>query len=108
MIRGIPVYLVEFFLPVFDNEGARFPKQAFDRVRDELTERFGGVTAFMRSPAMGLWEDEGGSVRRDDLVSFEVMTETLDRDWWRNYREGLGKHFRQQEILMRASSFERL
>ena len=102
------MFLVEFFLPVFDNGGARFPKAEFDRVRRELTERFGGVTAFMRSPAMGLWADDTGVVRRDDLVTFEIMTETLDRDWWRNYREQLGQRFRQQEIVMRASSFELL
>ncbi len=102
------MFLVEFFLPVFDNGGTRFTKEEFDRVRRDLTERFGGVTAFMRSPAMGLWADETGLVRRDDLVSFEIMTEALDRDWWRSYREQLGARFRQQEIVMRASSFERL
>jgi hypothetical protein len=102
------VFLIEFFLPVFDNGGAHFPKHEFDRVRRELTERFGGVTAFMRSPAMGLWADETGQVRRDELVNFEIMTETLDRDWWRNYREQLAKRFRQEEIVMRASSFELL
>jgi len=100
------VFLVEFLLPTSDNHGVHISKDEFDRVRRELTERFGGVTAFMQSPAMGLWADEGGVVRRDDLVSFEVMAETLDRDWWRNYREQLGKRFRQQEIVMRASSFE--
>ena len=77
-------------------------------MRRELTERFGGVTAFMQSPAMGLWEDETGQVRRDELASFEVMTETLDRDWWHAYREQLAQRFRQQEIVMRASPFERL
>ena len=102
------MFLIEFFLPLFDNAGARFPKDEFERVRRELTEHFGGVTAFMRSPAMGLWADDSGQVRRDEIVSFEVMTEMLDRDWWRNYREQLGKRFRQQEIVMRASSFERL
>jgi hypothetical protein len=102
------VFLVEFLLPTTDNQGARISKDEFDRVRRELTERFGGVTAFMQSPAVGLWEDDSGVVRRDDLVSFEVMAETLDRDWWRNYREQLGKRFRQQEIVMRASSFEML
>ena len=101
-------FLIEFFLPTFDNGGDRFPRDDFDRVRRELTERFGGVTAFMRSPATGLWTDDAGEVRHDELVSFEVMSETLDRDWWRDYREQLGKRFRQQEILMRASSFERL
>lgn len=102
------MYLVEFLLPTSDNHGARVPRDEFDRVRRELTDRFGGVTAFMQSPAVGLWEDESGEVRRDDLVSFEVMAETLDRDWWRNYREKLARRFRQQEIAMRASPFERL
>jgi hypothetical protein len=102
------VFLVEFLLPVSDNQGAHFPKEELDRVRSELTERFGGVTAFMRSPAVGLWEDESGATRRDDLVTFEVMAETLDRDWWRDYREQLRQRFRQQEIVMRASEFELL
>ncbi len=102
------MYLVEFLLPVFDNEGAHFPKDAFERVRRELTEKFGGVTAFMQSPAMGLWEDEAGEVRHDDLVGFEVMTDALEREWWRGYREQLTTRFRQREIVMRASSFARL
>jgi hypothetical protein len=102
------VFLVEFLLPVFDNDGTHFPKEEFERVRRELTERFGGVTAFMQSPAMGLWEDETGQVRRDELASFEVMTGTLDRDWWQAYREQLAQRFRQQEIVMRASPFEKL
>jgi hypothetical protein len=102
------VFLVEFLLPTFDNDGERFPKEEFERVRRELAEKFGGVTAFMQSPASGLWEDEQGQVRHDDLVTFEVMTDSLDRDWWRQYREQLGGRFRQQEIVMRASPFERL
>ena len=100
--------LIEFFLPTFDNSGSRFPKEEFDRIRRELTGRFGGVTAFARSPATGLWADETGHVRRDELVSFEVMAESLDRNWWQTYREELSHRFRQQEIVMRASSFERL
>jgi hypothetical protein len=80
----------------------------FHRIRRELTEHFGGVTAFMRSPAIGLWADETGVVRRDEVVSFEVMSETLDRDWWRGYREKLAQRFRQEEIVVRATSFERL
>ena len=102
------MFLVVFLLPTFDNDGTRISKHEFARVRRELTERFGGVTAFMQSPAVGLWADEHGEVRRDDLVSFEVMADTLDRDWWRNYREQLGRRFRQKEIVMRASSFELL
>jgi hypothetical protein len=45
------MFLVEFLLPVFDNHGVHIPKDEFARVRRKLTDRFGGVTAFMRSPA---------------------------------------------------------
>jgi hypothetical protein len=102
------VFLIEFFLPTSDNDGSPFPRDEFDRIRRELTERFGGVTAFTRSPATGLWTDETGQVRPDELFSFEVMAETLDRNWWHEYRKQLGQRFHQEEIVMRASSFERL
>jgi hypothetical protein len=36
------------------------------------------------------------------------MTDTLDRDWWCSYREKLAQRFRQEEIVVRATSFERL
>ena len=42
------MFLVEFLLPTFDNDGRRFPKDEFERVRRELTDKFGGVTAFMK------------------------------------------------------------
>ena len=102
------MYLVEFLLPLYDNEGTPFAKPDFERVRRELTDRFGGVTAFMRSPAMGFWADETGTVRHDDLAGFEVMTERLDRDWWQTYREQLCARFRQREIVVRATAFEKL
>jgi hypothetical protein len=102
------VHLIEFFLPTFGNDATHFPKEEFARVRRELTERFGGVTAFMQSPATGLWADDAGEVRHDELVTFEVMAETLDRDWWRSYRQQLEQRFGQEEIVMRVSSFERL
>jgi hypothetical protein len=102
------LHLIEFFLPTFDNDAKPFPKAEFDRVRRELTGRFGGVTAFMRAPATGLWADKAGDVRHDELVSFEVMADTLDRDWWREYRKQLEQHFAQEEIVMRVSTFERL
>lgn len=102
------MFLVEIFLPVLDNTGEPFERATFDRVRSELTDRFGGVTAFLRSPAIGLWRDEGGSVRRDDIATFEVMAETLDHGWWRTYRRELERRFAQREIVIRAVAIERL
>lgn len=102
------MYLIEFLLPTFGNDGRRFPKSEFDRVRGELTDRFGGVTAYMRSPAVGLWSDDTGHIHRDELAQFEVMTDSFDRDWWRQYRQELEQRFHQDEVVVRGISFERL
>jgi hypothetical protein len=85
----------------YDNQGQLFPESHFARVRQELTERFGGLTAFTRAPAQGLWKD-AGATRRDDIVVFEVMTETLDAAWWSAYRASLEEAFRQDRIIIRA------
>lgn len=102
------MHLVELFLPLRDNTGRPFPKALFDAVRAELADVHGGVTAFTRAPATGLWEDEAGEVQRDEVVLFEVMVEQLDHGWWRAYRTRLEGRFRQDEVLVRATSVERL
>ena len=101
------MFLVEILLPLYDNEGRRFGAGEYDRVSEELAARFGGVTAFRRSPAEGVWR-EGGEESRDRVVVFEVMVEELDRAWWREYRGGLERRFRQEKIIVRATEFEEL
>ncbi len=101
------MFLVEILLPLYDNEGRRFGAGEFDRVRDELAARFGGVTAFSRSPAEGVWA-EGGEVSRDQIVIFEVMTDALDRAWWAAYRAELERRFRQEKLVVRATECEEL
>ena len=102
------MHLVQLLLPAYDAQGRVFGKPLFDRVRTELAERFGGVTAYLRAPAVGLWQDEDGDCVRDDVMLFEVMVEALDRDWWRSYRRDLELRFEQDEILLRACPVERL
>jgi hypothetical protein len=102
------MHLVELLLPIYDNNGKSFSKSTFDQVRVGLTERFGGVTAFLRAPAEGLWTEGEGQVSRDDLVILQVMTDVLDRDWWAEYRKRLEKLFRQDEVVIRATVTERL
>lgn len=96
------MHLVQLFLPLQDNHGSPFAGVLFGAVRAELTEAFGGVTAYQRAPATGLWEDGDDAVQRDDLVLFEVMVDALDRDWWKRYSADLARRFRQEEILVRA------
>ena len=92
------MHLVTLLLPIYDEE-----------VAHELTERFGGVTAYARAPAKGLWKEtpEHGTTH-DDIVVYEVMVEQLDAGWWGTYRRQLEAHFRQDEIVMRATAFVRL
>lgn len=101
------MHLVQVLLPLQDNAGRPLPHGLFAAVREELVERFGGLTAYTRAPASGVWE-EGGEKQRDDIVVYEVMDEALDRGWWRAYREGLEKRFAQQEVVLRAQVMERL
>ena len=98
--------LVQILLPLFDNQRQAFPKAFFDQVREELTKEFGGVTAFVRSPAVGVWENDEGAVCRDDIVLFEVMVDAVDRAWWKAYRHRLERQFNQDAILIRATEAE--
>lgn len=91
-----------------DNEGEHFPQTMFDAVRDELTRRFGGVTAYGRAPAQGTFTSQPGTVVSDDIVVFEVMVESLDRGFWTGYRDELTRAFSQDELVVRALAMERL
>ena len=96
------MHLVQLLLPIHGNDKRAFPRAYFDQVRQDLTQQFGGVTAFVRSPAMGFWKDDGEEITRDDVIMFEVMTDQLDQGWWKSYRQKLEKTFRQDAILVRA------
>jgi hypothetical protein len=95
-------YLVQILLPLYDNEGHAFGAHEYVQLRSELADRFGGVTAYTRAPARGVWKDDAGETSRDDIVIFEVMTETLDRAWWTEFRHELERRFRQESLIVRA------
>ena len=101
------MYLVQLLLPLRDPDGKPFPRAFYRQVREVLTERFGGLTAYTRAPAEGLW-DHGDDVERDDIVVYEVMADGLDRAWWTDYRAALERQFDQEELVIRAQSIERL
>jgi hypothetical protein len=102
------MHLVQLLLPLYDNDGEPLPRARFAQVRQELTDRFGGVTAYLRSPARGVWRDHEGDVAHDDVVIHEVMVESLDRAWWAQYRERLRADFGQEELVIRTHPIERL
>lgn len=97
-------YLIEILLPLTDSDQNR---ENLGVVRDELTEKFGGVTLHQNSPADGLWKDQG-DIEHDRIVIAEVMTDRLHRSFWSTYRKELEARFGQDELVIRASEIERL
>ena len=91
------MHLVQLLLPRYDEEVSR-----------ELTERFGGMTAYARAPAKGEWRPGPGETVHDDIVVYQVMVEKLERDWWSAYRERLEQRFDQEELVVRTHEIERL
>lgn len=77
-------------------------------MRQELTDRFGGLTTYARAPAQGVWQETDGPPKRDDIVVYEVMTDVLDRVWWAKYRRELQRRFAQEELVIRGQEIERL
>jgi len=76
--------LIQLLLPT-PPAGARDALTPLDDTRRELAGMFDGVTAYLRSPAKGLWTAPDGHTEADDVVMVEVVTETFDRGWWRTY-----------------------
>ena len=102
------MHLVQLLLPIYDNAGQPFPASHHKAVKDELALNFGGMTAYTRAPAEGLWNDEAGVQTRDDIIVYEVMTDAIDADWWRAFRERLELQFEQREVLVRAHAVTKL
>jgi hypothetical protein len=74
----------------------------FRMTRAELVAKYDGVTAYVRSPAQGLWTAPDGRVEHDEMMMVEVLVETFDRDWWQSYATTLAERFEQEEIHIRA------
>ena len=102
------MYLIQLLLPVRSESGEPFPRAYYDDLAHELTDRFGGVTAYTRAPAAGLWEEPSGEKVRDDVVVYEVMAEALDETWWAGVRTRLEAQFQQEEMVIRSHGIRRL
>jgi hypothetical protein len=103
------MYLIQILLPLQDNHGRPIAPRHFERFAGELSERFGGLTAYVQAPAEGLWKKKrGAKTSHDQIVIYEVVAKRLDRRWWKQRRPALEKTFRQQQIMIRASAISRL
>lgn len=103
-VEALIMHLIEIFLPLNNNDGTPQPVELFRRVREQLAEQFGGVTAFTRNPAKGISLLNDDERSEDDIIVYEVMVEAVDRLWWQSYKCDLEVRFQQEEILIRATA----
>ena len=95
-------FVVQILLPRGGGGHTEGRDADFAHTRAELVERYEGVTAYLRSPAQGAWTAPDGRVEDDEVVMIEVVVDTFDRAWWREYGERLARRFRQEAIHIRA------
>lgn len=102
-MRGVEgaMVLIQLLLPVSGTAGVE-GLAPLATTRRELAHRFNGLTAYLRSPAKGLWTAPDGRKEQDDVVMVEVVTDTFDKVWWRAYAATLAERFGQETIHLRA------
>ena len=101
------MYLVQLLLPVQDNNGHEYGESVLRGVSQELIAKFGGLTAYSRSPAKGVWFN-ADRAQRDDIIIVEVMTGKVDREWWSAFRLNLERTLEQKEIVIRTYPIDQL
>jgi hypothetical protein len=101
-------FLVQILLPTRHANGKAVSRLLFQETTRELTGRFGGLTAYTRSPAKGVWTDDQQKPVEDEIVIYEVMVGEVDAPWWREYRRALEKRFDQEYVVIRCQKMELL
>lgn len=103
-----PEKLIQLFLPLYDADGKVFPDEFYTSLNEQLTETFGGLTVYTRSPATGLWKGDDGKKVKDEILVYEVLTVQVDEGYWKEIKAGLQKKFLQKEILIVTSTINRI
>jgi hypothetical protein len=97
-----PSYLVQILLPKQTGGGEPVEQKWFESLLEELTDKFGGATSFLRAPGQGLWQN-GSEVEQDNIAVVEVMTCDLDLSYWASLRGRLERDLSQEVIVIRAA-----
>lgn len=94
------MHLIQIFVPQFIKK-KRISKKILEALAFELSQSFGGATAYLRSPALGLWKKRT-KLDREQILVFEVMVTRLQRREWAKRRLAWQKMFRQEKLLIRS------
>jgi hypothetical protein len=100
--------LIQILLPATPPGTNVEDSSAINETARELRETFGGLTAYTRAPAKGVWTSPDGRTEQDQVVMIEVVTERFDRVWWMEYSSTLARRFGQEAIHVRALPIQML
>ena len=95
-------FLMQLVLPTHNNAGEAFADQIWEDLKTRLVDKFGGVTAFRRSPAQGVWSPTPDRRASEDVFMVEVMTDALDVAWWAALQQEFEASLDQEHIIIRA------
>lgn len=101
-MTSVDAWLVQVLLPLRDNRGRTFPQATWDGLKRRLVDAFGGVTAYQRAPAEGVWAPEAQKQAAEDVFVVEVMTEAFDARWWEALQQDLERTLQQEQVVVRA------
>ncbi|MGM4955242.1 hypothetical protein [Bradyrhizobium sp. 604_D8_N2_3] len=76
---------MQILVPTQTGKGEPVSTGWFDNFLQELTDRFGGATSFVRAPGQGLWRSDG-TTERDTIAVLEVMAAKLAPRTRRHHR----------------------
>ena len=96
------MHLVQLLLPLYNGKAEAFPSTLYEQVKKELSQQFGGLTAYTGSPASGIWKD-GEKIVKDDIYVYEIMLQEIDKNYWATYKSKLQLIFEQEELIIRVS-----
>jgi hypothetical protein len=99
--------LVQILLPLYKESSRKIPRSTFRRAASELAKVYGGVTAYTRSPAEGLWR-RGSKIDHDAVIIYEVMLRSINKRQWAERRRRYEKAFGQKQIVVRSLAFQQL
>jgi hypothetical protein len=90
----------EIYVPLTDNDGIKYPTQVLQLFKDDLVNRFSGLTD-LRFRSEGVWRF-GGIEFRDEIVLWKVITsESADVDeYFVHLKDNMSLRLRQKTILI--------
>ena len=97
---AVRMYLLQLLLPAGQTNADT--AVLLNQTQSELMARFGGVTAYLQTPAKGQWADATGATTEDRVFLVEVVVAEIDTEWWRSYAHCLAQRFAQDVMHIRV------